>query len=382
MGRWSSRGWYWAGSEVFLLFLLAAAAAQMPSPPRAAVAELEAVELVLGLPAPSASEVRVTLGEEAVTVDLPSQAKIPPDLVGASQGMLRESTVVPQEDGHVRLELRLASASLDSVAFRPEGVVLRLRRTPGARSVEAGAYRLGPEDKILISVSGQPEMSKDTVVTETGMVATPLLGELQAAGLTPDQLADRIAAALGKDYLVDPKVDVQVLDYKSQWAVVSGEVRNPGRVYLRAGTDLKEVIAIAGGFGPEAGERITLSHGDPSTSQNVSQAIARDLFERGEQNPRIHHGDVVNVERAAFCYLNGEVRLPGKQRIERGMTLLKAISQAGGLTEWANRKAVQVMPEGEGRAPAVFDLREIEKGKIPDPELRGGEVVTIRRRFL
>jgi protein involved in polysaccharide export with SLBB domain len=110
--------------------------------------------------------------------------------------------------------------------------------------------------------------------------------------------------------------------------------------------------------------------------------VSRDLFERGEQNPRIHHGDIVNVGRAAYCYLNGEVRLPGKQRIERGMTLLKAISQAGGLTEWANRKSVQVMPEGEGKSPAVYDLREIEKGKVPDPELRGGEVVTVRRRFL
>jgi hypothetical protein len=40
------------------------------------------------------------------------------------------------------------------------------------------------------------------------------------------------------------------------------------------------------------------------------------------------------------------------------------------------------MPEGEGKSPAVYDLREIEKGKIADPELRGGEVVTIRRRFL
>jgi polysaccharide export outer membrane protein len=153
-------------------------------------------------------------------------------------------------------------------------------------------------------------------------------------------------------------------------------------VYLRGGTDLKEVIAVAGGFAPEAGERITLSRGEPGSSQTTSQTVARDLFERGEQNPRIRHGDIINVERTAYCYLNGEVRLPGKQRIERGMTLMKAISQAGGLTEWANRKTVQVMPEGEGKSPAVYDLRDIEKGKIPDPELRGGEIVTVRRRFL
>ena len=225
---------------------------------------------------------------------------------------------------------------------------------------------MGAEDKILISVNGHPEMSRDMVVTQTGMVAAPLLGELQAAGLTPDELAARIAERLGRDYLVDPKVDVQVLEYKSQWAVVSGEVRDPGRAYLRGGTDLKEVIAVAGGFGPDAGERITLSHGDSATPRTDSRTVALGAFERGEANPRIRHGDIINVERAAYCYLNGEVRI-GKQRIERGMTLLKAIAQAGGLTEWANRKAVHVLPEGDGHAPVLYDLREIEKGSIRTP---------------
>jgi polysaccharide export outer membrane protein len=340
------------------------------------------VELTLGVPALAASEVEVTLGDGSVTVDLPAESRVPADLVESSLGVLRTSSVVAQEDGQVRLDLRLASGTFEGVTFRPEGVVLRFRRAQGAGPAGVDPYRLGAEDKILISVSGQPELSRDTVVMQTGKVAAPLLGELQASGLTPDELADRIAEGLGRDYLVDPKVDVQVLEYKSQWAVVTGEVRTPGRVNLRGGTDLKEVLAVAGGFGPEAGERITLSHGDPTSNRTESQTVSRDLFERGEQNPRIRHGDIVNVERAAYCYLNGEVRLPGKQRIERGMTLMKAISQAGGLTEWANRKTVQVMPEGEGKSPAVYDLREIEKGKVPDPELRGGEIVTVRRRFL
>jgi polysaccharide export outer membrane protein len=365
-------------ARVVAALLIALVGSTLPAEAAAA----DTWDLVLGVPALAASEVQVTLGDGAVTVDLPAQTRYPADLVGASAGMLRAGTAVPQEDGHVRLDLRLASGALQGVTFRPEGVVLRFRRSAGAEVNDADVYRLGAEDKILISVSGQPELSRDTVVTQTGMISSPLLGELQAAGLTPDELASRIADGLRRDYLVDPKVDIQVLEYKSQWVVVSGEVRNPGRVYLRGGTDLKEVIAVAGGFGPEAGERITLSHGAPGSSQTTSQVVARDLFERGEQSPRIQHGDIINVERGAYCYLNGEVRLPGKQRIERGMTLLKAISQAGGLTEWANRKAVQVMPEGEGKSPAVYDLREIEKGKVPDPELRGGEVVTVRRRFL
>jgi polysaccharide export outer membrane protein len=387
MGRCSSPGWSWAGSEqrktaLLSVLTLAVALACLPAQVRAASPDAETVDLAFGVPAPAAAEVQVTLGEGVVTLDLPAQARVPADLVGVSLGLLRGGTAIPQEDGHLRLDLRLASGTLESVIFRPDAVVLRFRRAGSSSIAETDSYRLGAEDKILISVNGHPEMSRDMVVTQTGMIAAPLLGELQAAGLRPDQLAGRIAEGLGRDYLVDPKVDVQVLEYKSQWAVVSGEVRNPGRVSLRGGTDLKEVIAVAGGFGPDAGERITLSHGDPGTPHTDARVVARGAFERGEENPRVRHGDIVNVERAAYCYLNGEVRLPGKQRIERGMTLLRAISQAGGLTEWANRKAVHVMSEGEGKAPVLYDLREIEKGKIPDPELRGGEVVTVRRRFL
>ena len=383
MERCFSPGWFSAGSERRVgVFLLALALVGLPGSAATPAAGPDAVELTVQVPAPAPSEVKVTLGDGMVRVDLPASARYPDDLVAAGQGLLRAGSAVPLEGGQVRLDLRLASAALDSVTFRSDAVVLHLRRLPGAGASDTDAYRLGAEDKVLVTVSGQPEMTRDAVVTQTGMVASPLLGEIQAAGLTPDELADRIAAALGRDYLVNPKVDVQVLEYKSQWAIVTGEVRTPGRVYLRAGTDLKEVIAVAGGFGENAGERITLSHGDPASAQTASQVVARDLFERGEQNPRLRHGDIINVERAAYCYLNGEVRLPGKQRIERGMTLLRAISQAGGLTEWANRKAIQVMQEGEGKSPVVYDLREIEKGKIPDPELRGGEVVTVRRRFL
>ena len=83
---------------------------------------------------------------------------------------------------------------------------------------------------------------------------------------------------------------------------------------------------------------------------------------------------------AKYAFLQGEVGAPGRVRIERGTTLLKAIAQVGGLTDWANRKQIQIMP-AEGGTPQVYNLKSIQNGRQPDPQLMGGEIVIVKRRF-
>jgi protein involved in polysaccharide export with SLBB domain len=110
--------------------------------------------------------------------------------------------------------------------------------------------------------------------------------------------------------------------------------------------------------------------------------IRRRDFEAGLKNPVLEHGDIVDVPRAAYCYIHGEVRSPGWIPIERETTLLKAITLVGGLTEWADRKNVRIL-YGEDHDPEelVVNLKKIQDGKSSDPVLRGGEVVVIKRRF-
>jgi polysaccharide export outer membrane protein len=112
--------------------------------------------------------------------------------------------------------------------------------------------------------------------------------------------------------------------------------------------------------------------------------IERREFEAGLKNPVLEHGDIVDVPRAAYCYIQGEVRSPGRIPIERETTLLKAITLVGGLNEWADRKNVRILPGGDGDPGAeevVVNLKKIQAGKAPDPVLKGGEVVVIKRRF-
>jgi polysaccharide export outer membrane protein len=338
----------------------------------------------IGLPENPAPIVSVTPGEGHVVVVLPIEADLPADLESASGGLLRGAEVMPLDDGRQRVDLLLARGLLDEVRFEPGAVVLRFhsRSLAGSDDGDAsGQYRLGADDRILVTVHNHPELSAGLVLSRSGTVTLPHVGEVTALGQTPRQLADRLAELLGRDIVVDPLVDIQVIEYNSQWAMVSGEVQESGKVPLRGGTDLKSVLAEAGGLTIDAGERIVISRraAGSTTSENI--VVDREAFEHGETNPLLQHGDIVTVVRASYCYVRGEVRAPGRHPIERGMTLMKAITLAGGLTDWAKSKNVQVIhPDGDVGGK-TYNLEDIERGKVPDPVLTGGEVVIVKRRF-
>ena len=104
-------------------------------------------------------------------------------------------------------------------------------------------------------------------------------------------------------------------------------------------------------------------------------------FENGERNPLLEPGDIITVSEAKYVYLQGEVAAPGRVRVERELTLLKAIAQSGGLTDWANRRKIRVLTGEQGEL-RTFDLKEIQNGKLADPQLLGGEVVVVPRRVV
>jgi len=341
-------------------------------------------EIRIGLPESPVPIVTITPGEGLVIVELPADAQLPLNIESASGGLLRESEILPLDGGRQRLELHLARGLLDQVRFEPGAVVfvLHSRSLAGVDSGNPeGEYRLGADDRLLVTVHNHPELSAGLVVSRSGTVTVPHIGEVTAKGMTPRELEDRLAELLGRDIVVDPLVDVEIVEHNSQWAMVSGEVRKSGKVPLRGGTDLKSVLAEAEGLTVDAGERIVISRRDAGSTVSENIVVDREAFEHGETNPVLHHGDIVTVVRASYCYVRGEVRSPGRHPIERGMTLMKAITLAGGLTDWAKRKSVQIVHPDQDVGGRTYDLEDIERGLIADPVLSGGEVVIVKRRF-
>ncbi len=112
-------------------------------------------------------------------------------------------------------------------------------------------YQLGPEDAIEISVWKEPDLTKTLVVRPDGKISYPLVGEIQAAGMTVKQLQDEISKRLGK-FVTDANVTVILVKTQYYKIFVTGKVNKPGDFVLGRPTDVMQAISIAGGLTPFA----------------------------------------------------------------------------------------------------------------------------------
>ncbi len=337
------------------------------------------------LPDGVAPEISIEPGERIITLILPRGSQFPLDLAAASNGLVRGGEVTPMGDGQVRLDLRLDQGVLERIEYEQRGIALHLgRRTLVLDDPStSGNYVLGPDDIVRLTVHNQSQLNTELTVTREGTIFAPLVGETRVAGMTPRQVAILLTEKLGHEFLVDPQVDVEVKEFRSQWVMVTGQAQRLGRITLRGGTRLKEVLSEAGGFNQYAGETITISRRKPASDEYEIISIGRTEFESGEVDPMLYHGDIVDVTHSEYAYIQGEVRSPSRIAIERGLTLMRAVAMVGGLTEWANRKEVRVLyPLEDGTTRVeVHNLRKIQLGKAEDPSLHGGETIIVDRRY-
>jgi polysaccharide export outer membrane protein len=116
-----------------------------------------------------------------------------------------------------------------------------------AAGAAADTYVIGASDVIAVSVWKEPTLSGSLLVRPDGMISLPLLGDVQASGLTPLQLADQIATKL-KKFIQDPNVSVVVSQIHSKVVYLMGEVGKKGPIEMTPGMTLLEAIGSAGGI--------------------------------------------------------------------------------------------------------------------------------------
>jgi polysaccharide export outer membrane protein len=128
--------------------------------------------------------------------------------------------------------------------------------TPATRVSEVNpkSYVIGTEDILTVNVWKEPEISKMVPVRPDGMISLPLVGEIQATGLTPIQLQDQITTSL-KKLMADPQVTVIVSEVHSLTFNVVGQVQRPGYYPLTRRMTVLDAIAMAGGFRDFAKEK-------------------------------------------------------------------------------------------------------------------------------
>ncbi|MDM8557792.1 polysaccharide biosynthesis/export family protein [Candidatus Parabeggiatoa sp. HSG14] len=189
-------------------------------------------------------------------------------------------------------------------------------------------YRLNAGDLISIKVFGEEDFSVTTHLNETGTISYPFLGELNLADLTINQVEQLITSGLGKDYLVNPKLTVMVLEY--QKIFVNGEVKNPGGYVFVPGLTVNKAISLAGGFTEKSSrDEISIIRSGKKKTGTPQSANLKTYMQPG---------DIIIVKEYQKFFVNGEVKKPGGYTFELGMTVEKAISVAGGFTEFGSIK--------------------------------------------
>lgn len=163
---------------------------------------------------------------------------------------------------------------------------------PTAAPVDPKTYKIGPEDILRITVWREPELSTAVQVRPDGKITLSLIGELQAAGQTPEELREQIVEAL-TEFIHKPEVGVFIQSVQSRRFYVMGEVNRPGTFPLVVPVSVLEALTNAGGFKEFAntkkirilrkGKVLIFNYNDVSKGKNM------------DQNVQIQNGDYIIV---------------------------------------------------------------------------------------
>ena len=198
----------------------------------------------------------------------------------------------------------------------------------------AAQYEIGPGDKIQIRVYKHADLDTLLRVSANGTIRVPLVGEITVAGLGERDAELAIAQGLERGgYVNEPQVTVFVEEYESRQASVLGYVNRPGRYVISPrGSPLVDMLAMAGGVTAEGADVAFLTRrGATGTVTTEIDLVA--TLERGDQsrNLDVTDGDVLYVPPMRTFHIYGAVSRPGKYRLDRGTTVMKALAVAGGL---------------------------------------------------
>ena len=156
-------------------------------------------------------------------------------------------------------------------------------------SAQKAEYTLGSGDKLRVTVFGHEDLSGEFLVEGTGLVSLPLIGGVPLGGKTISEAEEAIIDALRPDYLINPRVSLQVLNYRPFYII--GEVNSPGSYPYVSGMTVLEAVAIAGGFTYRAKEKeMTIVRGTDTSRQK----------EEATPETFVRPGDVIEVPERFF----------------------------------------------------------------------------------
>ena len=261
-------------------------------------------------------------------------------------------------------------------------------------------YVLSPDDGLSVNVVDLAELDQKTLgvvrVDHQGNIHLPLAGRIQASGLTVEKLEKQIASRLS-GIMNNPEVSVSIAEYRNHPVSVLGAVRNPGVYQVSGRKTLFEVLSLAGGLNPDAGNEVKITRQtsagrlplpgvttDKSGEFEIGQLNVRKVMEAKspDENIEVLPNDVITVPKAELIYVVGAVhRAGGFPLIEKEqISVLQAVSLAEGLDRVAGAKSARILREsvpGAERTELHVNVAEILDGRAKDVSLQANDILFI-----
>jgi polysaccharide export outer membrane protein len=248
-------------------------------------------------------------------------------------------------------------------------------------------YQLGSGDLLTATIYRLEQADAPSIITvrvdDTGNIALPLIGEIQAAGRRPDQLETDIKNKLTPKFIRNPRVTVVVASYRQFSVLVLGAVNNPGRVLLRRDQrNVVHALSAAGGLTDVSSGQIVLRPAVSPDLHEIYQIETEEGFNRAMARKPLQEGDIIvaKQDHLPVIYIHGLVHAPGAIQIPRhGVSVLQAMVAAGGLPREFNADLAYLTRRfKDGTEHSVeLDLHQLAQGEIPNLTMRPGDVLEV-----
>lgn len=289
--------------------------------------------------------------------------------------------------------LLLFGTPLLGPAWSAGGQVLQQRPISAAPE-----FTLGVGDQIAVHVANLDDMPTAPMrIGPNGMLDFPLIGQVQAGGMTIGQLRTELSSRLSK-YINTPDITVNLVESTSRPVSVVGEVVNPGVRQMVGPQYLLDVLSMAGGMKPDAGPNVLITRQpqwgklqvgaateDPATHSYTTKLPLDSLLalKTPENNILMEPGDTVSVPRAELVYVVGDVKKSGAFELttHNTMSLLHAVTLAEGVepnSAASHARILRPSPNGDGPVSEIpIDIPKILAGKNKDVPLFANDILYV-----
>ncbi len=236
-----------------------------------------------------------------------------------------------------------------------------------AQADDMREYTVGADDILEINVLQPEKLTITATVSPDGAITFPYIGNVLVKGMSLNQVQEEIQTKLSDGYMKYPLISVILKESRSRKFFVYGDVNKPGAYSMEQNTSVLKAISIAGGFSknsPSSKVEVLRPRKNEAGYEKMDIDIKAVMKGDAQSDITIFPGDTIIVSEGKF-FVYGDVNKPGVYSMEDRITVLKAISLAGGFSKNASNSKVKILRQkesGEGQDSVDVDIKDALKG--------------------